>query len=145
MAWRWPGDKPLFEPMMVDLLMHICNTQPQWVNKKWKLFSIKLAFIWWHYDKHSDKSYLPQNIVIKLYIYYLKSDFCASTLTFISMCNFLCHLNIEYWVKYNTLVTISDCQDLSHFKVWSQNITLKQRSLSNISYLVGPCEIWIQF
>ena len=24
MAWRWPGDKPLSEPMMVRLLMHIC-------------------------------------------------------------------------------------------------------------------------
>ena len=23
MAWRWPGDKPLLEPMMVSLLMHI--------------------------------------------------------------------------------------------------------------------------
>ena len=32
MAGRWPGDKPLSEPMMVSLLMHICITQPQWVN-----------------------------------------------------------------------------------------------------------------
>ena len=29
MAWRRPGDKPLCEPMMVDLLTHICVTQPQ--------------------------------------------------------------------------------------------------------------------
>ena len=34
MAWRCPGDKPLYEPMMVSLLMHICVTRPQWVNKK---------------------------------------------------------------------------------------------------------------
>ena len=27
MAWRQPGDKPLSEPMMVSLLMHICITQ----------------------------------------------------------------------------------------------------------------------
>ena len=33
MAWHRPGDKPLFEPMMVSLLMHICVTRPQWV--KW--------------------------------------------------------------------------------------------------------------
>ena len=33
MAWRRPGDKPLSEPMMVSLLMHICVTRPQWVNK----------------------------------------------------------------------------------------------------------------
>ena len=32
MAWRWPGDKPLSEPMMAYLLMHICFTQFQWVN-----------------------------------------------------------------------------------------------------------------
>ena len=32
MAWRWPGDKPLSEPVMVSLLTHICVTRPQWVN-----------------------------------------------------------------------------------------------------------------
>ena len=29
MAWRRSGDKPLSEPMMVSLLMHICVTRPQ--------------------------------------------------------------------------------------------------------------------
>ena len=33
MAWRRPGDKPLYEPMMVCLVTHICVTKPQWV--KW--------------------------------------------------------------------------------------------------------------
>ena len=32
MAWRRPGDKPLSEPMMVNLLTHICVTRSQWVN-----------------------------------------------------------------------------------------------------------------
>ena len=32
MAWRRPGDKPLFEPMMISLLTHICVTRSQWVN-----------------------------------------------------------------------------------------------------------------
>ena len=32
MAWRRPGDKPLSEPMMVRLSMHICVTRLQWVN-----------------------------------------------------------------------------------------------------------------
>ena len=32
MAWRWPGDKPLSEPMVVSLLMHICITQLQIVK-----------------------------------------------------------------------------------------------------------------
>ena len=34
MAWRWPGDKPLSEPIMVSLLMHICITQSQRVNSQ---------------------------------------------------------------------------------------------------------------
>ena len=33
MAWRRIGDKPLSEPMMVNLLMHICVTRPQWVKQ----------------------------------------------------------------------------------------------------------------
>ena len=32
MAWRLPGDKPLFKPMMVILLTPICITRPQWVK-----------------------------------------------------------------------------------------------------------------
>ena len=33
MALPQSGDKPLSEPMMVSLLMHICVTRPQWVMK----------------------------------------------------------------------------------------------------------------
>ena len=29
-AWRRPGDKPLYELMMIILLTHICVTLPQW-------------------------------------------------------------------------------------------------------------------
>ena len=33
MAWRWPGDKPVSEPVNYDgLLMHIWITRPQWVK-----------------------------------------------------------------------------------------------------------------
>ena len=32
MAWRWPGDKPLFVPILYSLLTHLCGTRPQWVN-----------------------------------------------------------------------------------------------------------------
>ena len=34
MAWRRPGDKPLSEPMMVRLPMHICVTRPQWIKSR---------------------------------------------------------------------------------------------------------------
>ena len=30
-AWCWPGYKPLYETMIVSLLMHICITHPQYV------------------------------------------------------------------------------------------------------------------
>ena len=33
MAWRRPGAKPLCEPMMVSLPMHICITQPHWLDE----------------------------------------------------------------------------------------------------------------
>ena len=33
MAWYWPGNKPLSEPMMVNLLKYIWFTQPQWVKE----------------------------------------------------------------------------------------------------------------
>ena len=32
MAWRRPGDKPLFEPLMVSFPTQLCVTRPQWVN-----------------------------------------------------------------------------------------------------------------
>ena len=32
MAWRRPGGKPLSEPVVVNLMTHICVTRPQWVN-----------------------------------------------------------------------------------------------------------------
>ena len=32
MAWRWQGDKPLSEHMMVNLPTHVCVTRPQWIN-----------------------------------------------------------------------------------------------------------------
>ena len=51
MAWCWPGDKPLWEPMMDSLLMHICVTLPQWVKgiilegRIYILFKISLKLV----------------------------------------------------------------------------------------------------
>ena len=42
MAWRWPGDKPLSELMVVSLLTHICVTRPQWVNISIRYFGLSL-------------------------------------------------------------------------------------------------------
>ena len=47
MAWCWPGNKPLSEPIMVSLLPHICVTLPQWVKHSWilKNFNIFCVFL----------------------------------------------------------------------------------------------------
>ena len=42
-AWRLPGAKLLSEPVMVRLPMHICITQPQWIN--WGAFKL-LLYMW---------------------------------------------------------------------------------------------------
>ena len=42
-AWRRPGDKPLSEPTMLNLLSHICVTRPQWVDM---IAGDIIAFIW---------------------------------------------------------------------------------------------------
>ena len=66
MAWRRPGDKPLSEPMMVSLPMHICITRPQWVKyahngPKFVLWSVFLLYLfeaassWHHYGWYSHK------------------------------------------------------------------------------------------
>ena len=44
MAWGWPGDKPLSEPMVVSLLTHICVTRPQWV-KSYDLVYLEYSWI----------------------------------------------------------------------------------------------------
>ena len=48
MTRRRLGDKPLFEPLMVSLLTHICVTMPQWVNNEISAHIYALYFMnWW--------------------------------------------------------------------------------------------------
>ena len=42
MAWCRSGNKPLSEPMMVSLLMHICVMLPEWVNA----IQIRIKLYW---------------------------------------------------------------------------------------------------
>ena len=46
MAWRLPGDKPLSEPMMVNLPTHICVTRPQWVKPTFKWIGNHIPLHW---------------------------------------------------------------------------------------------------
>ena len=45
MAWCRPGNKPLSEPMMVNLPTHICVTRPQWVNLIWLLTKMLISYM----------------------------------------------------------------------------------------------------
>ena len=52
MPWRRLGDKPLSEPMMVNLLTHICVTRPQWVKCYkagywWNTYYLTLGWYEW--------------------------------------------------------------------------------------------------
>ena len=47
MAWHHPGDKPLSEPVMVNLQMHICITQPQWVTSETARGSECVELVFW--------------------------------------------------------------------------------------------------
>ena len=70
MAWRWPGDKPLSETMMVSLLTHICVARPQWVKRFSNLlyrivawaFAVKLLTGKCHRNSN-EKSTLVQSLV----------------------------------------------------------------------------------
>ena len=43
MAWRRLGDKPLSEPMLINLPTHTCVTRPQWVNRMENNFSLSIV------------------------------------------------------------------------------------------------------
>ena len=47
LAWRRPGDKPLCEPVMVNLLTHICVTRPQWVNQRLPIYISRHTGSFW--------------------------------------------------------------------------------------------------
>ena len=64
MAWRRSGDKPLSEPMMVNLSTHICVTRPQWVTKisLFDYLSIVSNSNCW--DRSAQDQILPERIYI---------------------------------------------------------------------------------
>ena len=46
MAWRRAGNKPLSQPMMVELPTHICITRPQWVKSEYNSLAIVYVTSW---------------------------------------------------------------------------------------------------
>ena len=61
MAWRRSGDKPLYEPMMVNLPMHICVTRPQWV--KCVIFQHILKIYTLSISSEIASRWMPQNFI----------------------------------------------------------------------------------
>ena len=49
MAWHRPGNKPLSQPLVVSLLMHICIPQPQWVSTHLTSNVFIIFFYWMHF------------------------------------------------------------------------------------------------
>ena len=107
MAWYLRGDKPLSEPMMGSLLMHICVPLPQWVNSLWHS-----SAIW----QHRSGSTLVQIMAWCLMApgHYLNQ--CWLLINRV-LCNTLnAHDNDNYYVFENhTINTLRPRQDGRHF------------------------------
>ena len=69
MAWRQIGDKPLSEPMMVNLLTHICVTRPQWVKKRTHKYIKGLSST--HDTGHPRKLRAQFALCLVLFLFYL--------------------------------------------------------------------------
>ena len=78
-AWRRPGDKPLYEAMMVNLPTHICVSRPQWVNGI-VLSGNKPLFIWKLEIDFKRPEYRPSNSIRKFssMINFSKGQFWAT-------------------------------------------------------------------
>ena len=80
MAWRRSGDKPLSEPMMVNLPTHICVTRPQWVKAQyysWWMMSSGLNPAWDQRQNNKSRSHhrwVPvPTLIIALQTYHNRS------------------------------------------------------------------------
>ena len=69
MAWCRPGDKPLFEPMMVKLPTHICVIRPQWVKRTFGAYQVYLmvmgnSFQWRHNGRDGVSNHQPYDCLL---------------------------------------------------------------------------------
>ena len=85
MNWRRPGDKPLSEPMMVNLLTHICVTRPQWVKPS------PAEFIW---------------TVSNTFFIYGQEHVLGYNFPHRRAMTYLCHIGINTLVKQRTIESI---------------------------------------
>ena len=100
MAWCQPGDKPLSESLMVSLLIHICITQPQWVNPDL-----------WHHEatmipyKASLSSVLGENRITVLVSFdstshwHYMSTMASWIIGYLTVCSTACSANNKETIK----------------------------------------------
>ena len=114
MAWRRPGDKPLSEPMMVNLLTHICVTRPQWVNLTWNTSS---------------------------YTVYIKRTLMISYSLMMHGCSFPVCTRSIYYCQYLTKADVPGAADaLNHF-ITSQSPLLRCHTI--LSLVKNVINIWL--
>ena len=89
MAWRRPGDKPLSETMMVNLLTLICVTRPQWVN--WLPIDVIVQNLCNTFDIYEDV-----NILYSVAAQTISLIFCMQ-------CGFIHHIETLLIIVYNSL------------------------------------------
>ena len=98
MAWRRPGDKPLSEPMMVNLLTHIGVTRPQWA--KWVAMQQS-----GHTQgvlectKNSQKYFSLSVIMINVVKVNSKAVILALVEAHVSFLDMWCHKETQIWVN----------------------------------------------
>ena len=119
MAWRRPGDKPLSEAMMVNLLTHICVSRPQWVTIN---INCMLAFVilwpwpcWTIYDRIYIKheNIFQRNISNPQYIRYGRNMIWRPQ-EYIRI-----HFNYFTWILFPNTNTFYHClQIIIHVIYW---------------------------
>ena len=106
MAWRRSGDKPLSEPMMINLPTHICVTRPQWVLEL--IPKLRYQFLYYHDENLSQNCPRLQHGYV-----------CTSWVI---------------WPDCFSLVTRVATTVMSQFVTLNSNCTLNQNRQQNIHY-----------
>ena len=101
MVWHQPGNKPLSEPMMVSLLMHICVTRPQWVNKDTGTLNL-VAWFQCICDRYNNHHCLP---IAYLMIKNTPKNICM-TLVLLSFVVYNWHISFHIRQGYFTAIGV---------------------------------------
>ena len=120
MAWCWPGDKPLSEPMMVRLPTHICDTRPQWVLNTNVVRTHKCMYTW--------------TCTTPLYVY-----LCMYVSYPVILFGFLYVVLIWNWVLYTTSDTWADLYHINSIHSYHLQIIYRKLHLFPIIFCVLSC------